>query len=1497
MVGLTLVAPTDPSALTDCAKSLAPFHPAARRWFEERLGRPTVEQAAAWPAIREGRHTLIAAPTGSGKTLAAFYAVINDLLVRGLDGRLAAQTCVVYVSPLKALSNDIHRNLEAPLAGIQEELARQGLPPVALTAAVRTGDTPSNERQQMLRNPPHILVTTPESLYVLLTSAGGRAMLRGVERVIVDEIHAVVGDKRGSHLALSLERLAALTEHPLQRIGLSATQKPIDLVARFLVGTPAIIDEQPQCTVIDSGHRRRLDLRVEVPSSPLTAVMSNEVWGEVYERLVQLIQTHRTTLVFVNTRRLSERLAHGLAERLGEEHVTSHHGSMSKEHRHSAEQRLKAGELKVLVATASMELGIDVGSVELVVQIGSCKRIAAFLQRVGRSGHQVGGVSKGIIFPLSREELVECAALLDSVRRGELDRILMPEAPLDVLSQQIVAEVAGREWELTPLYELCRRAYPYRELTRAQFETLVRMLAEGFTTRRGRRGAYLHYDAINGRLRARRGARLAALAGGGAIPDMFEYPVELQPEGVTVGTLNEEYALESLPGDIFTLGTHAWQLVRIEGLKVIVHDAAGKPPTVPFWRGEGPGRSDELSESVSRLRETIEALLEEDPPALTGLTIEAAKLTLSEHRAVRWLIEEVGVTAAAAEQLAAYLWMGKAGLGVMPTRRRLVMERFFDETGDMHLVIHAPYGSRINRAWGLSLRKKFCRQFNFELQAAVNENSLILSLSSSHSFPLEDVWRYLGSKTVRDTLIQAMLDAPLFEIRWRWTATRALAILRCRHGERVPPQIQRMQAEDLIAQVFPDQLACFENIQGERQIPDHPLVNQVIHDCLTEAMDIEGLEALLRDVEAGRLELVAKDLREPSVFAQEIINARPYAFLDDTEFAERRVNAIRNRSWLDPGEARELSRLDPQAIELVRREAWPEARTADDLHDALLTHAFVTEAEGQAAGWVGWFDELVAQGRATRLRVADAVLWIAAERLPWFQAAHPNARCEPPVSLPDALRQSVSAEEGLREIIRGRVQALGPVTVERLAAEAAVAPGAVTQALLALEHEGFVFRGSFTSESAGEEEWCERRLLQRIHRQTIDGLRQSIQPVSVQAFVRFLFARHGLLAEEPPTGPETLRRALELLEGFEAPASAWETDLIPARVAQYDPVWLDVLCMGGRVAWGRFTRPRDADTRKSGGPVKSTPMSLVSRARLPLWQALTATDAPARPLIGAAQAVEAHLRTRGASFFEELTVGTGLLPTQVEAGLAELVSLGLATSDSYAGLRALLTPAANKPSPRRAERRSRGRQAVFGVEQAGRWSLIQPIAPPPEGSSDAARASDAAAARELDAERLEQLAWVYLARWGVVFRSLMEREALAPPWRLLVRVLRRLELRGELRGGRFVAQASGEQFALPETVEQLRAIRQQPPTGRLISLSSIDPLNLLGSLLPGPRLANLAHNRVLFRDGLPLAILDGKHVAYLQEFTTQEQWPLRSALLRCAFPPQLRSYLGRQYQP
>ncbi len=1126
------------------------FHPAVAAWFARTFDAPTPAQERAWPALQAGQHVLVAAPTGSGKTFAAFLAAIDQLVKEGLAGPLPDETRIVYVSPLKALSNDIQRNLEAPLEGIREELAALNLPEVAIRAVVRTGDTSQAERAGMRRKAPHIVVTTPESLYILLGSQSGREMLATCRTVIVDEIHAIAGNKRGAHLALSLERLQALTGRGLARIGLSATQKPIEEVARFLMGSRAAAGED--CVIIDSGHVRSRDLKLELPPAPLEAVMSGEVWTQVYDRLAELIREHRTTLVFVNTRRLAERVARHLSERLGEENVTAHHGSLSKERRLDAEQRLKRGELKVLVATASLELGIDIGDVDLVCQLGSTRSINALLQRVGRAGHSVGGTSKGRLFPLSRDELVECAALLDAVRRGELDRLEVPTAPLDVLAQQITAEVSAREWAEQELFDLMRGAYPYRELRREEFDECVRMLADGFSTRRGRRGALLHHDSVNQMLRPRKGARLTALTSGGAIPDNADYRVMLEPEGHLVGTVNEDFAVESLQGDVFQLGNTSYRILRVERGTVRVEDAHGQPPSIPFWLGEAPGRTEELSAAVSRLRKEIEQRLDGGRAADDGRAAKGAS-----GEAMQWLIESVGLDEAAALQIIQYLGAGRAALGCLPTFDTVIFERFFDESGGMQLVIHSPFGSRVNRAWGLSLRKRFCRTFNFELQAAATEDHIVLSLTHAHSFELAEAARYLHSNSVRQVLVQALCAAPMFEVRWRWDAGIALALPRFRGGKKIPPQIARMNAEDLLASVFPDQVACAENLPGEIEIPDHPLVRQTIRDCLEDAMDIQRFEGVLRGLEAGDIRVVARDLTEPSPLALEALNARPYAYLDDAPLEERRTQAVMSRRWIDPESAADIGKLDQQAIERVRAEAWPDAATPDELHDALLWLTFLTDEERQRnAAWPRLMDELAASGRVARLSAAGlsaaegdarrAIVWVATERRALFEPL--------PIS-----------DESLVEIVRGRLEGLGPVTASAIADSLALPASRIKIALAALEAEGFAMRGRFGSGSVqgaaiapglgiAEEEWCERRLLARVHRYTVKRLRAEIEPVQARDFLRFLCEWQRVLPESRMQGSDALAAVLTQLEGYEAPAGAWETERSPGRcVGDGDP--------------------------------------------------------------------------------------------------------------------------------------------------------------------------------------------------------------------------------------------------------------------------------------------------------------------------------------------------------
>lgn len=1458
-------------------------HPAVRAWFESAFAAPTMCQARAWARIRDGDHTLIAAPTGSGKTLAAFLSILDELAEESRSGTLDDAIRVIYVSPLKALSYDIERNLETPLRGIEAEAERLGEPPVAIRTAVRTGDTPAAARQAMLRHPPHILVTTPESLYLLLTSESGRTALAArAHTVIVDEIHALAGNKRGAHLALTLERLEALRAEAagsghggaapprLRRIGLSATQRPMDLIARFLIGGGGDEDDnanapEPRCAIIDEGFQRERDLALELPSSPLTPVMANEVWDEVYDRIATLAREHRTTLVFANTRRLAERAARALAERLGENEVTSHHGSLSRERRTAAEQRLKSGALTVLVATASLELGIDIGDIDLVCQLGTTRNISTFLQRVGRSGHGIDGTPKGRLFPLSRDDLVECAALLDAARRGELDTLAPPEQPLDVLAQHIVAEVASREWEEEALFALVRAAWPWRALPRETFRAVVEMLASGFATRRGRRGAFLHFDRVNGRLRARRGARMTALTNGGAIADNADYPVVLEPSGALVGSLNEDFAIETLPGDIFQLGLHSWRILRVESDRVRVEDAAGQPPTIPFWIGEAPARSDELSGEVTRLRDTIGALV-----------ARGANLSDGIERAVRWATSGasgtngendvepgLGLAEEAARQLVEYLATGQAALGAMPSASTLVFERFFDESGGMQLVIHAPLGGRVNRALGLALRKRFCRQFNFELQAAATEDNVVLSLGESHSFPLKEVAGYLSSASARDVLTQALLDAPLFNIRWRWNANVSLAVPRFSGGRKVPPPIQRMQAEDLIAVVFPDQIACAENLTaGHREIPDHPLVRQTIYDALHEAMDVDGLVALLARIEQGEVTVRACDLPEPSPFAHEILNAKPYAFLDDAPLEERRTRAVSARRWLDPESAADLGRLDPEAIERVREEAWPDTDSADALHDALVVLGFLTQDEMRRALGAGTAamrdgaDPRATQPLATLVRECRAEqlvmhqedgnapfhLWVAAERVPEMRAVHPAAVLE--LKAAPGTPDPASPEEALRELVRGRLSGLGPVTAATLAADAGVAVRAVDAALVALEQEGFALRGQFTTAPNGagetETEWCERRLLARIHRYTLARLRQGIEPVEPADYMRFLFTWHGL--DQPREGADALLAVLEQLEGFEAPLAAWEESILPRRLRAYDPDWLDLLCLTGRVVWFRRARAQGANgtAARSGGARPSgastaTPIAFAERSHLAAWWRPPAGQDrddghdESAPMSSLARRVHELLRLEGARFLDELKSRSGLLASQVEDGLAELVASGHVTADGFSALRTLVER----------HRRSGGRRRGAGVSfaGAGRWCLASArIAPDPTAPADA-----------LVERRLD----ILLRRYGVVFRKVLERESGLPPWRELVPLLRRREDRGEVRGGRFVHGFSGEQFALPEAVGALRRARRAPRTGLPVTLSAADPLNLTGIITPGPRVSSAAASHITWRDGVP----------------------------------------------
>jgi ATP-dependent Lhr-like helicase len=1296
------------------ATALLPFHPAVRTWFEARLGQPTAPQLDGWPLIREGRHTLIAAPTGSGKTLAAFLSAIDSLLRQGTD--LADQTQVLYVSPLRALSNDVQKNLQLPLAEIAA--MDPSLPEVRVL--VRTGDTPSAQRSAMTKRPPHILVTTPESLYLLLTSEGGRRMMSTVRTVIVDEIHAVVRDKRGSHLALSLERLEALIGHPVQRIGLSATQKPLDEVGRFLVG----VDRE--CALVDAGTFRTLDLAIEIPPSPLSTVCSHEQWEEIYARMADLVREHRTSLVFVNTRKMAERIAGHLTRLLGEDAVSSHHGSLSRERRLDAEERLKSGRLRALVATASLELGIDIGEVDLVMQVGATRSIATFLQRVGRAGHALARIPKGRLFPLTLDELVEGAALLRCVRNGILDRTPPPPRPLDILAQQVVAACVAEPWSEEDLFAAFRRAWPYRDLEREEFDQVVALHTEG-------RRALLHRDGVNRRLMPTRRARLTALLSGGAIPDTADYQVRQEPEGTLVGTVNEDWAVESNGGDIFQLGNTSWRVIRVEPGIVRVADAKGQPPTLPFWLGEAPGRTRELSAELARLRDECSAV----PEPADCLRTECGP-ALPEGGAV---------------QIAEYILAGRQALGAVPTQTRVILERFFDESGGMQLVVHAPFGSRINKAWGLALRKRFCVGFGFELQAAANEEAIVLSLGPQHSFELKDVFDYLHPETARAVLTQAVLDSPMFETRWRWNAQRSLLLDRSRNGKKIPAPILRMRAGDLLAAAFPQVAACGETLPpGPIPIPmEHPIVRQTIEDCLTEAMDVDGFLDVLRGLRDGRIERRAVDTAEPSAFARGILSAQPYSFLDDAPLEERRTQAVMARRVLDVKTADDLGALDPEAIARVREEAWPQPTDAEEVHEALLWMGYVSTDEGRP--WQAWLDELAAGGRV--LREGDR----------WF---------------------AVEATREPKAMLRGRMEALGPVFSD-------------DPLLRELEGEGVVLRARIE----GREAWCNRRLLARIHRYTIDRLRKEIEPVTAAQFLRFLAAWQHVEPEHRLDGPRGVAEVVSQLAGFEIPAASWEGSVLPARVRGYKREWLDQVTLSGEVAWGRLWGA-------GASPVRRTPLCLMRREDLEAWTSL-AGPPPAEPG-GTAGSVYAALLERGAMFFQELARSTKLPPAYLETALADLIGQGRITCDSFGGLRFLLIPA--------------WRRKVAGAA-AGRWSVLR-------------RETGAAPPPEFMAKQL-------LRRTGVIFRKTLTREKQPVPWRDIARACRALEARGDIRGGRFVAGFDGEQYALPEAVPLLREVRKrgERPLGTPpLSVSAADPLNFVGILTPDERISSATRQQV-----------------------------------------------------
>ena len=1507
--------------------SLQLFHPVIIQWFQSRFNAPTEPQVESWPHIQQRRDILVAAPTGSGKTLTAFLSAIDRLLRLAEAGELEDEIRVVYVSPLRALSNDMHRNLQQPLDEILALAAESGLHIPQIRVGLRTGDTTAAKRAAIVKKPPHILVTTPESLYLMLTSTRSRDVLKTVETVIVDEIHALVRDKRGSHLALSLERLAAICPRKLQRIGLSATQRPIEKIAEFLVGVDPsrsrirensdLADNSSEVSrlrlqpiIVNIGHQRQLDLAIETPNSDLGAVCIHEQWAEINARIVDLVNSHRATLIFVNTRRLAERLTHQLSEILGEDAISSHHGSLAYKHRQDTEHRLKSGELNAVVATASLEMGIDIGYIDLVLQIGSPRSIATFLQRVGRSGHALGLIPKGRLFALTRDELIECAAMIRAIRQGNLDAIPIPVAPIDVLAQQIVAEVACEELSSDELFALCRRAAPYSNMERSTFDRVIAMLSEGLTPSAGRSRVFLHHDQVQRRLRARPGARLTAISNAGAIPEVFSIRVITEEDHVTVGTVDEHFGSETAAGDIFVLGNTSWRVRYLRGGDLFVSDAGGAPPSIPFWQGEAPGRTVELSEAVSDLREELERRV---------VDLEAAQ---------EWLIAESSVSVDAARQVVIYAAAQKAAIGLLPTCRRVVFERFFDESGGMQLVIHAPFGTRITRAWGLAMRKRFCRSFDFELQANADDDGIVLSLGPQHSFPLESMFPMLNANNVQAMFEQAVLVVPIFLNRWRWNATRALQISRSRNGKRVPPALQRFRSEDLLTAVFPKLTGCQENVVGDIELPDDPLVQQTMEDCLHEAHDMEALKELFRAVERGEIEFIARDTREPSPFSYELLNANQYAFLDGGEAAERRARAVATRRSLSIDDVRDLGRLDEAAIAQVVAEAQPLVRNADELHDTLLSRILLPVAEG--VEWLSEFAELVKTGRATTVSrkalaagecsadTGDArtgttpaasalrLTWAATERVPAVMAAFPDAVLEPAVDVPLGVKSEWENTEARVTMVRGLLEICGPVTTEEAARRIGITLSQADAALESLEGDGVVLRGHFTSRSflpertfeqssndtvanvqetspgysdsddnrsqvaAGREvhsgrmdlletpiEWCHRRLLARIHRLTMDGLRRQIEPVSVEVFMRFLFRHHGVVESHRREGMNGLFEAIGQLQGLDIPSVVWERDILPLRIASYRTEWLDELCLTGEVGWMRLFPParNPEKSRPMASLTRIAPMSIYLREDL-RWLADRAPDAEFMGLSSPATQLLEILTSRGATFGTDLQAETRMLNDHLDDALGELVARGLITADGFSGLRNLV---AEKPTSSRRSNRGRAERIRIVRSPVGRWSIARR-----EKVTDETEAvSPSVASSEINTE----WAWQLLRRWGIVFRDLLQNEDGAPAWIELLQVFRRLEARGEVRGGRFITGVAGEQFALTDTVQKLRQIRDeisQSSQHELVVINAADPLNLVGVLTKHDRVPRTASNRVAFLNGVPVAAVRGSNTEILE---------------------------------
>ena len=1453
------------------------FHPAVQRWFAGRFGTPSRVQELGWPVIGEaqkgaGHDVLLCAPTGSGKTLAAFMWAINRLVVEAEHGALPDQISVLYVSPLKALANDIRINLEDPLAGVRSVADQSGLDLATIRAGLRTGDTPAGERAAMLRRPPHILVTTPESLFILLTSPRFRQKLRAVRYVIVDELHAIAGNKRGAHLMLTLERLEHLVRRGdlprPARIGLSATLNPIETLAAFLAGAEVADDGtrnvRPIRIVRADDDPRQLDLRVIAPGPELGSLATHQHWEAMYDALAALIREHRTTLVFTLSRRWAERIALALQKRVGPDAVMAHHGSLARIERLQAEQRLKRGELKAIVATSSLELGIDVGAVDLVCQVDSPKSIAAAVQRIGRSGHHLGGTPKGRFFALTIDDLLECAAAVRAARHGHLDEVEIPAGCLDVAAQQIIALATDQE-EIseTELLNMLRSVQNFAGLEPPALQQLILEMSAQLPERIQGANPKIFYDQVNRRVRARRGARLAAITSGGTIPESGNLDVVIASESRKIGDVEEDFAQESSRGDIFSLGSMPWRVLGISKNRFLVEPAPGMAPSLPFWQTEAAGRSPALSTELCDLRREIAAFI-----ANSG----------DDDGASSWLESECALEPEAAKQAVAYIRRGLAALNALPDENTLVVERFFDGLGGTQIVIHSPWGIRLNRGFGLALRKRLCQSFDFEIQASAIDDAILLALNSRHSFPLEHILEMVNSQNVREVLEQALLDAPMFEVRFRHVATRALSIMRSGRGSKVPAWIQRLRSQELITALFPQRNACLDNRPPAVILPDHFIVNETMRECLEETADISRLEALLRGLNDGSIRPVMVDSIAPSVFAHRVLLAWDYSFLDDGERANRRSRTVTmNRAMAeDVFRSENLAELlSAEAVEQVTQEirgraTSTQARNCDELYELIRTHGWIScdeIKERTAADGAAMLAALESDGRVCRVRLGhhdSPEVAIATEDLALFSTVYPDSLPPPGWDEGAEVDRFTSSDErsghssGVQEIVRRALVTSGPTLAVDLAQRLRLPADDILPALMALEAGGSIFRGHFTTVRSGNGgsseaqaagvQWCDRHVLERIHRQTLNLLRSAVEPCNDAEFVAFRLKWNRIGDAHQGAGVDGVRRTLEQMSGLAFAPDLWERVILPARVADYRAEHLDLLCMSGEFAWVAAPFHDESDVNRE---FPATVAFLPRRARC-YW------PPSEMPADSRAQMVAEVLSHFGAQHLDQIAERANLSERDTLTALWRLAAAGMVSNDSFAPLRLLaVEPDAarlisNRPSQREPSRRDAALRARLQSSLSGRWSIVAQLKP----GATPAKVAETHDAHGPDIAR--EIALILLRRHGILAREMMALEQFEISWQQILFALRRLEYAGIIRRGWFVRALSGEQYAMPEALEMLRSDRQTKETGQPTVISAVDPANPFGVLLPGCGVAREPGNLLVVQHGRVIVSLAGR---------------------------------------